>query len=557
MQQRLFLDHYQIREDDDGSAQELGRSGAAFIYKAIDQRSKKWVALQLIPLASIKPGDREQFEERARSAQKLDHLNIARVLEVGTESGFFVVVSEFLEGETIDQWVVANGPMPPEAALRVGLEVVRALEAAAFFSLTHRALQPSNIMIVPGTAPDGGWPFVKVLNFGLATTESHASETPGASLAPATPPQFASPEQLRNEPLDFRSEVYSLAATMCFLLTGAAPLSNGRMHRFPELRRLPRTLRNLLSAMLSKKPERRPQDPVALEKEMRSCLTTLERRQSFRRKFGLPAAIPRVTRSTTPFAQILRGAIAFAVLLLIAAWATAAFFPHALHFNRATNDIGVPIGVPQTASNTAIDKSSAGQAPPGRRTPNGATNNIPTTAASPMVAEQSAPVVAATSTAQPSPPAQGPSEHLTVEDRSNNESVASRDSSDNESATRSTQPSDDSEAVSPSRSGSKEKSDAPITSSHRARMARTDSNDEPPATRRATYPRRGSFRARVVGRTPDGRPILRLPSGRVVIVTRGYPDEDYYPAPRRRVIVRQPDVDDQVPLQPFNYEPRD
>jgi serine/threonine protein kinase len=587
MHHRIFFEHYRICEDPPGSPQELGRSGAAIVYKAIDARSNNPVTIQLIPLASIDPATREQFEERASSAQQLDHVNIARVLQVGVESDFLVFVSELVEGETTDAWVVANGPMPADAVLRAGLEVVRALEAAAFFSLTHRALQPSNIMIVPGTAPDGGWPFVKLLNFGLASAESHATETPGAALAPAVAPQFASPEQLRNEPLDFRSEVYSLAATMCFLLTGAAPLangSNGRLRRFPELRRLPRALRNLLSAMLSEKPEHRPQDPVALENEMRNCLTALERRQSIRQKLGIPmmAAIPKVTRGSSPAAQALRGAIAFAVLLLIAAGVTAAFFPGILHFNRSANEIGVPIGVPQAKPASVATQTSSADVPPRpSSTPNAAANNQSTdvaqhspptqnppppassdTTAAPgtVASKQSSPaaqqspssseVAAANQPQQPAPPAEGPDESATTGDR--NRSVASNDSAPNE-LTEDNQSFTGSESTANSRSRTKSKTLPPTTSSRRSRAAKSE--EEESTTRRPPPLHRGEVRARWVGQTPDGRPILRLPSGRIVIVAPRAPDEDDAPV-RRRVISRDRQYDESPPSQPFN-EPRD
>lgn len=566
MEPRIFVKHYRISPDAAGSPAELGRSGAAIVHRGIDLRSNQPVALQLIPLASIDPVARDQFEQRARSAQKLDHVNIARVLEVGTEDEFLVLVSEFVEGETTDAWVVANGPMPPEAGLRVGLEVVRALETAAFFSLTHSALQPSNIMIVPGAAPDGGWPFVKLLNFGLASAESHASETPGAVLAPAIAPQFASPEQLRNQPLDFRSEVYSLAATVCFLLTGAAPLTNGANGRFRhlELRGLPRALRDLLGAMLSEKPDDRPQDPVALEKEMRQCLTTLERRQSIRRKWGIPmiAVPPRSTVSATPGAQIVRGAIAFAVLVLVAAGVAAAFFPGMLRLGRSPKEIGVPIGVPQSSGTTAVQNSTpvSSEATSSNPAPTVvAADQVPTVAASPAGAELADAAQSATTSQPPQPPvpAEGPDEGATAASGANNQSLPSNNAAPNESDTTASAPAaTNSEHALASRSRSQAKTPAAGTS---ARRSRVDDNQAEESVRRAEGQRlhRGYLRARLIGMTPDGRPILRLPSGRVVIATPGAPIQEF-PPPRRRIIVREPDSDEPPPFQPFsNGGPRD
>ena len=565
MDPRIFFKHYRISADADGTPEELGRSGAAIIYKGIDLRSNQPVALQLIPLAGIDPGARDRFEQRARSAQQLDHVNIARVIEVGAEDEFFVLVTEFVEGETTDAWVVANGPMPPEAGLRVGLEVVRALEAAAFFSVTHRALQPSNIMIVPGAAPDGGWPFVKLLNFGLASGESHVSETDGPALAPAIAPQFASPEQLHNRPLDFRSEVYSLAATVFFLLTGAAPLTNGangRLRRL-KLRGLPRALRHLLSAMLSEQPEDRPQDPVVLEKEMRQCLTTLERSQSIRRKLGIPTmvALPQSTVSATPVAQVVRGAIAFALLVLVAAGVVAAFFPGVLRLGRSPKEIGVPVGVPQSTFPTTARNSP--QTLPEEKTSNSAptvvaASPLPAATASPTVAELAGVAQAAGPNlqSQPQVPAEGPDESSTAGNGANNPSVASDNSVPNESeAKASNSTTISSEPAIASHSRSQTKTSAAGTSAHRSHV---DGNGAEQAVRlRQPYPYRGYFRARRIGMTPDGRPILRLPSGRVVIAARGTPIQEFPPA-RRRIITRDPDYDEPPVLQPFNYgAPRD
>src|ERR1700730_3160950 len=281
MEHKTFLEHYRLSED--VSAHEVSRTGAAINYKAIDTRSHTPVQLQLIPLGTIDPAKMDQLKERAETAEKLDHVNIAKTLAVGVDHDYFVLVSEHFEGETTDSWIVENGPMAADAALRVGLQVVRAVGAAAFFNLTHRAIQPSNLMIAPGQSPDGGWPFVKLLNFGLAGLESHSDSAEARELAPTPSPQFASPEQRANGEIDFRSEMYSLGATMCFLLTGAAPLAVSgmkarlRIQRLPELRRAPKVVHDLLVYLLREDPNNRPQDPVALEKQMRDCLTKIER----------------------------------------------------------------------------------------------------------------------------------------------------------------------------------------------------------------------------------------------------------------------------------------
>src|SRR2546421_1414103 len=362
MERRIFFEHYRICTNQDGSPQEVSRTGAAIEYKAIDMRSNEAVRLQLIPMSIIDGAKREQFKERAETAQRLDHVNIAKLVEVGVEQDHLVLISEYLEGETADCWIVAHGPMAADAVLRIGLQVVRAIKAAAFFNLTHRAIQPSNLKIVPGQSPDGGWPFVKVLNFGIAGLELHSASTEAVELAPSISPQFASPEQLLNREIDFRSEMYSLGATMCFLLTAATPLAvtgmkaRLRLQRLPELRRAPKVLHDLLLHLLRENPENRPQDPVAFEREMRECLNKIERRQAIGRKLGIPLAgvIPRKPKRPrqppTPLVQVLRGIAAFAVLVLAAAAAGGVFFPDKIPFlHRGDKNCG-SVGVPHAGA---------------------------------------------------------------------------------------------------------------------------------------------------------------------------------------------------------------
>src|SRR2546423_2575877 len=375
MEHTTFFEHYRVSTSEDESAQEVSRTGAAINYKAIDTRSNEPVQLQLIPVATIEPTKLQQLKERAETAEKLDHVNIAKTIKVGVEHDYLALVSEHLEGETADSWIVANGPMPADAALRVGLQVVRAIGAAAFFNLTHRAIQPSNLMIVPGESPDGGWPFVKLLNFGLAGLELHSASGEARELAPSISPQFASPEQRLNREIDFRSEMYSLGATMCFLLTGAAPLAVSgmkarlRIRRLPELRRAPKVLHNLLVHLLRENPDNRPQDPVALEREMRDCLTKIERRQAIGRKLGIPlaAVIPRKAKGpkqpATPLAQVMRGIVAFAVFILAAGAAAEFFFPDKIPFLHRSGKIGVPVGVPDASKFASVPTQTTGAAP--------------------------------------------------------------------------------------------------------------------------------------------------------------------------------------------------
>ena len=562
MEDTTFFEHYRICEAD--SAHQVSRTGAAINYKATDTRSHEPVQLQLIPLATIEPAKLEQLKERAETAEKLDHVNVAKTFAVGVEHDYFAIVSEHFEGETADSWVVENGPMAADAALRVGLQVVRAIGAAAFFNLTHRAIQPSNLMIVPGQSPDGGWPFIKLLNFGLASLELHSDSAEARELAPTISPQFASPEQRANGEIDFRSEMYSLGATMCFLLTGAAPLAvkgmkaRLRIQRLPELRRAPKPLHNLLVYLLRENPENRPQDPVALEKQIRDCLTKIEKRQAIGRKLGIPlaAVIPRKAKESkqpaTPLAQVARGFVAVAVLVLAAAAAGEYFFPDKIPFLHRDGKVGVPVGVPD-ASKFATTPAQATNAA-------AVTASQPTQDASPATIaaanETSAPVArqdqaskpadtntittpttiwnqiaSAAKASEPATPGLGPSEPP---------SSSAQENSDQSSTTESNQ--------SDAQSTKKTVASNRRSTSENARTDRElpyqDNYDREPISQ-------GRHRARVIRRTPDGGLIVRLSSGRVVTLPPLNGDGVYRPRLHRR---SYPDRQEDFvpPSQPFD-----
>src|SRR5436305_11492768 len=200
MERTIFLQHYRVCLSSDGTPNELRRDGAAIAYEAVDERSGEPVALTLLPVESIDPAVREQFEEQARAVERLRHVNIAKVFDFGREGGNYVYVSEKLPGETLAAWVAQHGPMPADAVLRVAEQIVSVLSTAKFHKLAHCAIQPSNLMIVPGSTPEGGWPFVKLMNFGLAGLKLHepnGGDTREESFS--TAPKFASPEQVQHE----------------------------------------------------------------------------------------------------------------------------------------------------------------------------------------------------------------------------------------------------------------------------------------------------------------------------------------------------------------------
>ena len=122
----------------------------------------------------IDPALRDQFEEQGRAVQRLRHVNIAKVFDFGRERENYVYVSERLPGETLAAWVAQHGPMPADATLRVAEQIVSVLSSASFHKLPYPPVEPAYIIVVPGQTPEGGWPLVKLTNFGLAGLKSEA-----------------------------------------------------------------------------------------------------------------------------------------------------------------------------------------------------------------------------------------------------------------------------------------------------------------------------------------------------------------------------------------------
>src|SRR5437867_6281252 len=195
MERTIFLQHYRVCLDSDGTPNELGRDGAVIAYEAVDERSSEPVALTLVPIESIDAAFREQFEEQARAVQRLRHVNIAKVFDFGREGENYIYVSERLSGETLAAWVSQHGPMPTDATLRVAEQIVSVLSSASFHKLPYPPVQPQDIIVVPGQTPEGGWPLVKMTNFGLTGLKAGTESSPPRE---TSPPRVAG-ELERNE----------------------------------------------------------------------------------------------------------------------------------------------------------------------------------------------------------------------------------------------------------------------------------------------------------------------------------------------------------------------
>lgn len=281
-----IFQHYQVLKRPDGALWELGRGAMGITYKAFDTNLRCDVALKVINALHLNSETaRARFLREARAAAGLRHRNVASVYHLGNDDQSFFYAMEFVDGETVECLVKETGPMPPADALQIVVQIARALGAAAKQNLVHRDIKPANIMVTREDDEEEQF-VVKVIDFGLARPalggEGSAHITMGGFVGT---PQFASPEQLEEKDLDARSDIYSLGVTLWFMIAGRPPFTGPlgsvfiqQLTKEPpwaQLEGTPEPVKALLAAMLEKEPDKRPQTPVELRRQVEACLRQL------------------------------------------------------------------------------------------------------------------------------------------------------------------------------------------------------------------------------------------------------------------------------------------
>jgi len=208
------LAHYRIES-------RLGAGGMGEVYKALDTKLGRAVAIKVLPAAMVAdPTARRRLLDEARSAASLTHPHIVTIYSVDEDEGSVFIVMEFVEGKSLKERL-DDGPLEVPDLLRVGIEVADALAAAHAIGLIHRDIKPANILLTSQGAS-------KVLDFGIAkrmatatadTIGQTATNVTGSGLIVGTVAYMA-PEQARGETLDGRADVFSLGATLYEAATG-------------------------------------------------------------------------------------------------------------------------------------------------------------------------------------------------------------------------------------------------------------------------------------------------------------------------------------------------
>jgi uncharacterized RDD family membrane protein YckC len=289
----------------------LGQGGMGTVYEAEDTASGRRVALKLIAPEYANSRDAlERFRREGRLASTLSHSRCVFVLTADEEVGRPYIVMELMPGRTLEDLVAEQGPLAPEIALAYILDVLDGLQEAHRLGFIHRDVKPSNCFL----DAEGR---VKVGDFGLAKSllPSERLTRTGSFLGTVL---FAAPEQIKSEPLDPQTDVYAVAATLYYLLTGQPPFASG-----DAAATLARTVSEPAPPMHRLRPEL---DPALDAVVLRGLERERTRRWRSLAEFGaalvpfLPASLPFATLGIRFVAYLLDGLIlllAYAILAIL------------------------------------------------------------------------------------------------------------------------------------------------------------------------------------------------------------------------------------------------
>lgn len=281
------ISHYRITE-------KLGAGGMGIVYKALDTKLERTVALKFLPNGiAVSDEDKKNLLREARAASGLDHPNIGVIhgLEESDDHQLFIVM-QYYEGETLAH-KISRGVIPVRESLDLAIQIARGLSAAHAQNIVHRDVKPSNIIITREHV-------AKIVDFGLARVVASISSTQSISSTGTLP--YMSPEQILGEPIDQRADLWAFGIIIVQMLTGSHPflrpstaaMTFAILNQPPAaLDVVPAPLQPILYRALSKKPENRYASADEMLRDLEAARAEIISRPA-------APAEPTLTRAITP-----------------------------------------------------------------------------------------------------------------------------------------------------------------------------------------------------------------------------------------------------------------
>lgn len=261
----------------------IGEGGMGRVFEAEHREIGRKVAIKILhPVYSRMPEVVARFRMEARAASQINHPNIIEVTDSGTTvDGSFYFVMELLQGVDVAERLKRERSLPVQDSLTIARQVAEALSAAHQNNIIHRDLKPENVYLIDN---EGTPNFVKVLDFGIAKSlqeEKIRLTTPGMAMGT---PEYMAPEQAAGRDSDGRADVYSLGAILYEMLSGKKPITGNNLMEvltrkatedpvpIASLRpEIPARVASLVTRMLARSPEARPQTMAAVAEEISAC----------------------------------------------------------------------------------------------------------------------------------------------------------------------------------------------------------------------------------------------------------------------------------------------
>jgi serine/threonine-protein kinase len=262
---------------------ELGRGGMGRVYLAQEEMTGRTGAIKILTAElAQEAGFLARFQQEIETLHKLDHPNIVRFYESGSEGGVYFYAMEFVDGESVEHILARERRLPWRSVIDIALQICPALKHAHDHGIIHRDLKPANLLrSVAGV--------IKLSDFGIAKVFAGQHLTATGSIVGTA--EYISPEQAAGKPVTKRSDLYSLGVVLYLMLTGRPPFEGKgpldllHKHRYAQfdppqniVPEIPHELNDLVCQLLEKDPDRRPADAAVVARMVQSIKVRSEQK---------------------------------------------------------------------------------------------------------------------------------------------------------------------------------------------------------------------------------------------------------------------------------------